>query len=141
MGAALLCLSVVGAAAAEEPGDAAAIFQQRILPIFQSPNPSSCTECHLAAVDLKQYILPTQEETFAALLKMEMIDPDAPEKSRILKFIQRKPEENRLIPDKVRRAEFEAFRNWIVAAAKDPALRKVSKDVKAGPTVPDAIKD
>ena len=29
------------------------VFERRILPIFKSPNPSSCTECHLAGVDLK----------------------------------------------------------------------------------------
>ncbi len=29
------------------------VFKQRILPIFRSSNPSSCTECHLAGVDLK----------------------------------------------------------------------------------------
>ena len=28
------------------------VFEQRIMPIFKSPNPSSCTECHLAGVDL-----------------------------------------------------------------------------------------
>lgn len=31
------------------------VFERRILPIFKSPNPSSCTECHLAGVDLKNW--------------------------------------------------------------------------------------
>ena len=36
-----------------------AIFEKRILPIFQSDMPSSCAECHLSGVDLKEYIRPT----------------------------------------------------------------------------------
>ncbi|MFP6678390.1 MAG: hypothetical protein VB878_25100 [Pirellulaceae bacterium] len=35
---------------------ALALFAKRILPIFQAKNPSSCTECHLSGVDLKDYI-------------------------------------------------------------------------------------
>jgi hypothetical protein len=38
-----------------------ALFEKRILPIFQSPKPSSCSECHLSGVDLKEYIRPTQQ--------------------------------------------------------------------------------
>ena len=43
------------------------LFNQRILPIFRSPQPSSCVQCHLAGVDLKNYILPSQEKTFVSL--------------------------------------------------------------------------
>ena len=46
---------------------AADIFAKRIMPIFKSPNPSSCTECHLAGVDLKNYILPSHRDTFLSL--------------------------------------------------------------------------
>ena len=46
-----------------------AIFEKRILPIFQSAKPSSCAECHLSGVDLKDYIRPTQKETFLARSK------------------------------------------------------------------------
>jgi hypothetical protein len=45
-------------------GDEAApvqIFEKRILPIFKSPDPSNRTQCRLAAVDLKCYILPSHE--------------------------------------------------------------------------------
>ncbi len=44
------------------------IFEKRILPIFQSAKPSSCAECHLSGVDLKEYIRPTQQQTFASLV-------------------------------------------------------------------------
>src|SRR5262245_10601536 len=42
------------------------VFERRILPIFKSPEPSSCLQCHLAGVDLKTYILPSHEKTFAS---------------------------------------------------------------------------
>ena len=43
------------------------VFEKRIMPIFKSPNPSSCTQCHLSGVDLKNYILPSSEKTFLSL--------------------------------------------------------------------------
>ncbi len=64
------------------------IFARRIQPIFKSTNPSSCTECHLAGVELKNYILPSAEKTFLSLRDQGLIDLDAPEKSRILALIQ-----------------------------------------------------
>ena len=50
------------------------VFERRILPIFNSPNPSSCTECHLAGVDLKNYILPAHVKTFLSLRDQGLID-------------------------------------------------------------------
>src|SRR5688500_17110003 len=64
-----------------------AVFEQRLLPIFKSPNPSSCVQCHLAGVDLKNYILPDHEKTFRSLRDQGLIDLDAPEKSKILTLI------------------------------------------------------
>ena len=66
----------------------AELFDRRIMPIFKSPKPSSCLQCHLAAVDLKNYILPSQEKTFASLRDQGLIDLDKPEKSRILTLIR-----------------------------------------------------
>lgn len=43
------------------------VFERRLLPTFKSPNPSSCVQCHLAGVDLKDYILPDAEKTFRLL--------------------------------------------------------------------------
>jgi hypothetical protein len=63
----------------EETG--AGVFARRILPIFQSPEPSSCTACHLGGVDLKNYILPTSEKTFLSLRDQGLVDLDQPEKS------------------------------------------------------------
>jgi hypothetical protein len=65
------------------------IFEKRIMPIFQSPNPSSCTQCHLAGVDLRKYIIPStegktdgHEKTFLSLRDQGLIDLANPAKSK-----------------------------------------------------------
>ena len=57
------------------------------MPIFRSPNPSSCTECHLAGVDLKNYILPSHKRTFVSLRDQGLIDLENPGDSKILRLI------------------------------------------------------
>jgi hypothetical protein len=105
------------------------LFEDRILPIFKSPNPSSCVQCHLAAVDLKDYILPSQEKTFASLREQGLIDVANPEKSKILTLIRMGEKDldkgARLIHEKTRAAEYEAFQDWIKACCNDPVLRKL----------------
>ena len=123
----------------EERNDTAALelFEKRILPIFKSKQPSSCTECHLSGIDLKDYIHPRQETTFAALVKSGLVDTTHPDKSKILEFISRKPEKPNLITDKVRRQEYEAFRDWLRAAVKEPGIlnAKLTQDLR-GPDIP-----
>ena len=61
----LIALAIVGTELrADTPAE---VFDKRILPIFRSPNPSSCVQCHLAGVDLKDYILPDAEKTYRSL--------------------------------------------------------------------------
>ena len=74
-----------------DAGSPEQVFEQRIVPIFKSPNPSSCAQCHLAAVDLKDYILPSAKDTFLALRDQGLIDLDKPGNSKILKFIRAGP--------------------------------------------------
>jgi hypothetical protein len=125
--------------AAETPS-ALETFEQRILPIFHSQRPSSCTECHLSGIELKDYIRPDQGETFSALVQAGMIDLKNPDDSKILTFIDRKPAAPSLIAENVRREEYEAFRAWITAAVRDPRLLAArAKTVPIGPTVPDAV--
>lgn len=117
----VVCPSLAGAA-----DDSSKLFEERILPIFKSPNPSSCVRCHLAAVDLKDYILPSAKDTFLALRAQGLIDLDNPEKSKILALINRgasDPKAAGLISAKTQKAEYEAFAAWIKACAADPALR------------------
>ena len=133
----LLAMLVMTPTAAGADKSALDIFNQRILPIFQAKDPSSCTECHLSSVDLKDYIHPDQEKTFASLAKSGLIDVDHPDESKILKFIARKPETPNLIANKIRQMEYEAFRAWITAAVNDPELLKVKPDgTILGPSVP-----
>ena len=136
---ALLCF---GVAAAESPQE---LFARRILPIFQSPNPSSCTECHLAGVDLKNYIRPSHEQTFLSLRDQGLVDLKAPRESRILRLIAMRPETKAgaaLISEKVRRAELDAFTEWLVASAQDTKLASappLSAGSLARPSAPNEV--
>ncbi len=117
-----------------DDGEAAKVFEQRIAPIFKSPDPSSCARCHLATVDIKQYILPSAKDTFLALRDQGLIDLDKPENSKILALINRgadDPKAAGLISAKRQKSEYEAFAAWIKACAADPALRNAAKPEKA----------
>ncbi|MEQ2007157.1 MAG: hypothetical protein ABMA26_10185 [Limisphaerales bacterium] len=125
-----LCGVATSALGAGAASDAQAVFERRILPIFKSPNPSSCTECHLAGVDLKSYILPSHEKTFLSLRDQGLVDLDSPADSKILRLIARGGGTNQgasLISAKVREAELAAFTEWITASARDPKLRGAAK--------------
>ena len=122
---ALCCASALAAGP-----DSKAIFEQRIMPIFKSPNPSSCAECHLAGVALKNYILPSHEKTFVSLRDQGLIDLENPADSKILRLIAMGGGTNQgasLISAKVREDELSAFSDWIKACSKDPALRNAPK--------------
>lgn len=116
-----------------------AIFEKRILPIFQSAKPSSCAECHLSGVDLKEYIRPTQQQTFASLVSAGLIDVAKPDESKILTFISRRPEKPSLVTDEIRQVEFEAFRAWVRATVSDSTLI-ADKDVQPiGPQLSEEV--
>ncbi len=119
-----------GTPAAETSTSPQEVFERRILPIFKSPTPSSCTECHLAGVDLKNYILPSHEKTFLSLRDQALIDLENPADSKILRLIAMGGGTNQgaaLISAKVREAEYAAFTDWIQASARDPKLRNAAK--------------
>lgn len=119
---------------ADDATSAARVFEERILPIFKSPDPSSCTRCHLAAVDIKDYILPSAKDTFLALRDQGLIDLTKPDDSKILKLINRGadgPAGSGLIAARKQKAEYEAFAAWIKACSADPALVNLPKPEKA----------
>jgi len=118
---------------------ALAVFEKRILPIFQAKKPSSCTECHLSGVELRDYIQPDQAKTFASLVTVGLIDVEKPDDSKILRFINRSPEKPDLIIDKVRQQEHDAFQAWIRAAVKEPALLASKSSKAIGPQIPDEV--
>ena len=125
----ILAVFLAGVSIADADLKPAEIFEQRIMPIFKSPNPSSCTQCHLAGVDLKNYILPSHEKTFVSLRDLGLVNLDKPEDSKILRLINMGEASKgaQLISDKVRKMEYEAFAEWIKASAADPKLREAPK--------------
>ena len=126
----LAVLAVVTTVVNTHAADSKEIFDRRILPIFKSPNPSSCMECHLAGVDLKNYILPSHERTFVSLRDQGLIDLENPANSKILRLIAMGGGTNEgasLISAKVRETELAAFADWIQASARDPKLRNAAK--------------
>ncbi len=123
-----------------ERRSALAIFERRILPIFRAKTPSSCTECHLSGIDLKDYIHPDQGKTFASLVAAGLVDIEKPQDSKILEFIARKPAKPGLVNEGVRKQEYDAFRAWLEAAVKEPALLAARPgDERLGPTVPEVV--
>lgn len=129
-------------AADPESSDAATsldLFNKRILPIFQAKHPSSCAECHLSGVDLKDYIHPDQKQTFASLVAGGLIDVRKPDESRLLRFIDRRPDSPNLVTDKIRKQEHDAFRAWIRAAVKDPDLLAAKTTAGIGPQLPNEV--
>ena len=129
----VLPLALLALAPAARADDAVKVFEQRLLPIFKSPNPSSCVQCHLAAVDLKDYILPSARDTFLALRDQGLIDLARPDDSRILKLIGRGKADPgaKLLPPGARDAEYAAFAAWIKACADDPAFKGAKAPEKA----------
>ena len=145
----LLCLTIATAwspvvdANEPEESDPIQVFQDRIMPIFRSPKPSSCVQCHLAAVDIKDYIRPSHTETFVALRQQGLINVDDPPESKILKLIEMGEQDQdaraKRIHAKARRAEYDAFSAWIVASCKDQELVRatIGNDVATiGPSKP-----
>ena len=121
------------------------IFDKRIAPIFKSPNPSSCVQCHLAGVELKHYILPSAKDTFLSLRDQGLIDLDNVDKSRILGLIQMGKEDaapKAKIHQDNRKREYDAFVAWLKASAADPALRnapKLKAEEQAKPPRPNEV--
>jgi hypothetical protein len=118
---------------------ASTIFSRRILPILKSDESSSCTQCHFAGVELRDFILEDEAKTFASLKSAGMIDVDRPDESKILRFIGRKPEKSSSLMDKVREQELIAFRAWIRAAVKEPELLAATSDVEVGTSLPPEV--
>ena len=122
----LLTANLLTAQAADPAASPREVFEQRILPIFASPKPSSCVQCHLASVDLKNYILPSAEATFHALRAEGLIDVQAPHQSKILQLIKMGEDDPdvtaRRIHARTREAELEAFTSWLEACCRDPQL-------------------
>lgn len=140
----LALIAALLALPAAHPADPNVVFEQRIRPIFRSPDPSSCVQCHLTGVDLKDYILPSAEKTFRSLRDQGLIDLRDPDRSKILGLIQMGNKDARApaVHATNRRAEYEAFAAWIRACVADPALRdapRLDEKERARPAAADAV--
>lgn len=124
---------------AKKPGDSRVVFERRILPVLRSSNPSTCSECHLSGVDLKQYIRTTESATFAAMKKQGLINSERPEDSHLLRLIKMSRPQSPLLTQKAREQEYEAFRAWIVAAAQNPQLKTAKSEARIGPNISNAV--
>jgi len=96
----------------------------------------------LSGVDLKDYLRPSEAQTFAALRDRGMIDANHPENSHILRFIRMSWPRSPLVTQQVREIEYTAFRDWIVAASRNPKLVSASLSpakLPIGPAVPNAV--
>src|SRR5438552_18463762 len=78
------------------------VFTRRILPLAKADKPSSCVECHVAGVDLSQYIRGDAASTFTALRSAGLVNAVQPEKSKLLEFIARAPDKGDPVLAKVR---------------------------------------
>ncbi len=129
-----------------QTSDPEAVFAERLMPIFQSDDPSSCVQCHLSSVDLKEYILPSSRETFLSLRKQGLVDTDRPSESKILHLIAMGDSDTDLLAQRIhaktRKAEYEAFAHWIEACCQDEDLLSseiAEQQAKAGPEHSDAV--
>ncbi|MEM8735247.1 MAG: hypothetical protein AAGG44_13535 [Planctomycetota bacterium] len=132
-----LCLALPAFAEDSTPES---VFEARLKPIFDSPDPSSCVQCHLSAVDLKDYILPSSRQTFLALRAQGLIDTQRPLESKILHLIAMGDTDpdalSKRIHAKNRNAEYDAFSHWIRSCCNDADLlaeRLEPAIPKAGP--------
>jgi len=123
----VVCSCHAVASAEDSDSEALRVFEERIMPIFKSPKPSSCVQCHLSSVDIKDYILPSHEDTFVALREDGLINIKTPDQSKILTLIRMGDkdvdEKARRIHEATRKAEYDAFASWIKACCRDPELR------------------
>ncbi len=110
----------------DQPSDAvksaADIFRARIVPLLKSPDQSSCSECHLRGVELRDFLAEDQQQTFVNLRARGWIDVEHPEKSKLLEFIERHSDDSSPIMKRVREAELIAVKSWITAAVREPDL-------------------
>ena len=102
---------------AETPSE---IYQRLIIPLIQSSKSSSCSECHLQGVHLDDFLTSDPKASFASLRARGWIDTERPSESKLLQFIEKKPENSTALMDQVRKSELEGISQWIHASVQDP---------------------
>ncbi len=98
-----------------KPTDA---FHERIEPLLTDTRSSTCNQCHLSGVDLSAFARETPCKTWACLVDQGLVNPAAPDESKILSWIARAKPDSELITAEVIAAERDAFKEWIQANAQ-----------------------
>jgi hypothetical protein len=125
------------------PNEGLRLYDERIDPLFREDKPSSCNQCHLSGIDLKQYVRSTPCETYACLVAQDLVDETRPQNSKILSWIERAQPESELITQAVIDAEYSAFLEWISFNAQCDECRHVQCPLPrdAGTFCPDETRD
>lgn len=89
------------------------LYDERIDPLFRDDHPSTCNQCHLSGINLRQYVQATPCETYACLVEQRLVDEEHPKDSKVLAWIERATPESELITQQVIDAEYSAFFEWI----------------------------
>lgn len=89
------------------------VYEQRVAPLFAEGRPQSCSQCHLAGLDLSLFVRDTPCETFACLSELDLVDEQSPDDSKVLRWIGRAQPQSSLITEAIIREEYDAFRLWI----------------------------
>ncbi|RYZ04563.1 MAG: hypothetical protein EOO73_23290 [Myxococcales bacterium] len=111
-------------------------FHERIEPLLTDTRSSTCNQCHLSGVDLSVFARETPCKTWACLVEQDLVNPAAPDSSRILSWIERAQPDSELITTEVIAAERDAFKAWIEANAQCPSACAgvTCGELDAGPT-------
>lgn len=119
------------------------LYDERIDPLFRDDRPSTCNQCHLSGINLRQYVQGTPCETYACLVEQRLVDQDDPKNSKVLAWIERAEPESELITQQVIDAEYEAFFEWIAFNSRCEQCAEVSCPLPtdAGTFCPDENED
>lgn len=130
-------------AAVCSPEQGLRLYDERIDPLFRDDRPSTCNQCHLSGINLRQYVQGTPCETYACLVDQRLVDQDEPEESKVLAWIKRATPESELITQEVIDAEYDAFLEWISFNARCDECASVTcpLPVDAGTFCPDENED
>lgn len=119
------------------------LYDERIDPLFRQDRPSTCNQCHLSGINLKQYVQGSPCETYACLVQQELVDERSPKDSKVLSWIKRAQPESELITQAVIDAEYDAFYEWLSFNARCDQCADVTCPVPsdAGTFCPDEAED
>ncbi len=89
------------------------LFEERVAPLLADDQPKTCNQCHLSGIDLSTIVRDDPCESMACMVQDGLVDLSAPEKSKILTWIDRAEPDSDLITEDVIGLEHDAFLQWI----------------------------